>query len=134
MKNIKEFENEKHLLKNDTMDTLHQEFLDIYNSVDISSYESFIQKLIQLKEHSRVHFAKEEELMDEFNYPTAREHKDEHAKVLAELNYFINNAVSSFGKKMLKAYYIEKLPDWFDLHLLSMDSDLAAYLNKSKAS
>ena len=134
MKKLKEFENDKHLLKNNTMDNLHQEFLDIYNSVETSSIESFIQKLIKLREHSKVHFITEEELMDEFNYPTSKEHKDEHGKVLAELNYFINNASSSFGKKMLKAYYLEKLPDWFDLHLLSMDSDLASHLSKQKAS
>ena len=131
MKKLKEFENDKHLLKNNTMDNLHQEFLDIYNSVETSSIESFIQKLIKLREHSKVHFITEEELMDEFNYPTSREHKEEHQKVLHEMQFFLDKSNTMIGKQMLKAYYIEKLPDWFDLHLISMDSDLASFLKKS---
>ena len=30
---------------------------------------------------------------------------------------------------ILKSYYIEKLPHWFDYHLASMDSYLAAHIN-----
>lgn len=130
MAQLKTFEDEKHLLKLKEMDDLHIEFLDIYNSVDTSSIQSFIQKLTEICEHSKRHFSYEEELMDKTNYPTFREHKEEHAKVLAEMQYFINNSRSMIGKKMLKAYYLEKIPDWFDLHLLSMDSDLAAHLSK----
>lgn len=129
---MKNFENEKHLLNNSNIDTLHKEFLDIFNSVDTSSYQSFRQKLTELLEHSKKHFAYEEEQMEDYAYPTSREHKDEHAKVLAEMQYFINNSHSMIGKKMLKAYYIEKLPDWFDLHLLTMDSDLVSYIKKFK--
>ena len=127
---MKQFEEKKHLLNHDEIDCLHKEFLDIYNSVDSSNTNSYIQKLISLLEHSKIHFKIEEDLMDKHNYPTAREHKDEHKKVLAEMDYFIKNSSSIFGKKMLKAYYKEKIGDWFDLHLLSMDSDLTAYLKK----
>ncbi|QKF82337.1 bacteriohemerythrin [Halarcobacter ebronensis] len=127
---MKNFENEKHLLNYDEIDELHREFLDIYNSVDSSSIDSYIQKLTALLQQSKRHFNVEEELMDKYSYPRSREHKDEHRKVLAEMQYFINNTNSLFGKKMLKAYYNEKLGDWFDLHLLSMDSDLTAFLKK----
>lgn len=130
MKKIKEFVKEKHLLSHQEMDTIHKEFLDIYNSVEPSTNQSFIQKLTELLEHSKRHFAYEEEQMDKYNYPTAREHKEEHGKVLNEIQYFINNSNTLFGKKMLRSYYIEKIPEWFDLHLLSMDSDLAAFLKK----
>ncbi len=126
------FDEQKHILNFETMDTLHQEFIDIYNSVDINSVESIVQKANELLEHSKRHFKEEETLMEQYNYPTIREHKDEHTKVLAELEYFIRNSHSMFGKKMLKAYYIEKLPDWFDLHLISMDSDLSSFLKKQK--
>jgi len=125
------FDDEKHLLNFVQMDTLHKEFLDIYNSVDTNSGESILAKSKELLEHSRKHFFEEETLMEKYNYPTIREHKDEHYKVLAEMEYFIKNAHSLFGKKMLKAYYVEKLPEWFDLHLTSMDSDLVYHLNNS---
>jgi hemerythrin-like metal-binding protein len=102
------------------------------NSVDINSVESIVQKANELLEHSKRHFKEEETLMQLYGYPTIREHTDEHTKVLAELEYFIRNSHSMFGKKMLKAYYIEKLPEWFDLHLISMDSDLSSFLKKAK--
>ncbi|HHB95366.1 MAG TPA: hemerythrin [Campylobacterales bacterium] len=124
---IKKFENEKHLLKNELMDRLHKEFLDIYNGVDLNSIQSIKNKLIELYKHTQKHFELEEELMDNIDYPTKREHKDEHAKVLSEMNYFINMNPTIFGKNIMKAYYIEKLPYWFDAHLISMDSDLASY-------
>ena len=128
---MKKFEDEKHLLNHEEIDNLHREFLEIYNSVNKEDIDSYIQKLTALLQQSKTHFTQEEELMDEFKYPRSREHKDEHRKVLAEMQYFINNSNSMFGKKMLKAYYVEKLGDWFDLHLLSMDSDLAAFLKNT---
>ncbi len=125
---MKHFEDEKHLLNNDDIDTLHKEFLDIFNSVDPSDDSSYRDKLIKLYEHSKIHFRIEETLMDESGYRTSKEHKDEHCKVLAEMNYFINLSQNRFGINMLKAYYKEKVPHWFDLHLISMDSDLAHHL------
>lgn len=129
---IKEFQEEKHLLQHELMDTLHQEFLDIYNSADMASSRDILQKLILLETHTKKHFEEEEKLMDRINYPTQKEHKEEHAKVLAEMNYFITKSTNLFGRKMMKAYYLEKLPYWFDTHLISMDSDLASYNSKNE--
>ncbi len=128
---MKNFENEKHLLHNNDIDTLHKEFLDIYNNVDINDENSYRTQLTKLYEHSKIHFATEEKLMDESAYKTSKEHKDEHQKVLAEMNYFINLSQNRFGINMLKAYYKEKVPSWFDLHLISMDSDLAHHLKNN---
>ncbi|MBI3873838.1 MAG: hypothetical protein HY307_02330, partial [Arcobacter sp.] len=65
---MKYFEDEKHLLKNNQMDTLHKEFLDIYNSVDFNNKQDFRTKLIMLFEHSKNHFSIEEDLMDKSSY------------------------------------------------------------------
>lgn len=112
----------------DEMDTVHREFISLYNSVDVQSDISFKNALIKLLNHTKMHFASEERLMNEFNYPRSAEHKDEHNKVLSEMNYFVEISRSVFGMKMLKSYYLQKIPEWFDLHLLSMDSDLAHFL------
>jgi len=125
---MKPFEPSKHLLNHNEIDTLHQEFLEIYNSVDSSDPQSYREKLVELLEHSKRHFGYEEEQMDSTDYKRSREHKDEHAKVLAEMEYFIKASSSKIGLKMLQAYYNEKLPEWFDLHLISMDSDLTHHL------
>ena len=128
MPKIKEFDKKKHLLNYEKMDTLHLEFLDIYNSVNINSNESIKLKSTELFIHTKRHFLEEEKLMDKYNYPRSMEHKNEHNKVLAELQFFIDKSYSLFGINILKSYYLEKLPYWFDYHLLSMDSDLSTYL------
>lgn len=127
---LKEFDNKKHLLGYDDIDTLHKEFLDIYNSVELENSQSLRTTVAKLLEHTKGHFASEERLMQEFGYSRAREHIDEHHKVLAEMEYFLNIKNSPFGDKMLKSYYIERLPEWYDTHLLSMDSDLAHFIKE----
>lgn len=129
MISLKEFDKSKHLLNYEKMDNLHMEFLDIYNSVNLSSIESIKSKSMELLAHTKKHFNEEEILMDRYDYPRIKEHKDEHEKVLAELDFFIKKSHSIFGMNILKSYYLEKLPHWFDFHLLSMDSDLTAHLN-----
>ena len=114
------------------MDTTHKEFIDLYNNVDTKLESGFKNNLILLIHHTKRHFDAEEKLMDEFDYPRSKEHKDEHKKVLAEMSYFVEISRSSFGFKMLKAYYLEKIPEWFDLHLMSMDSDLAHFLKNNQ--
>lgn len=118
------------ILDYEIMDTIHSEFVDIYNSVDITSNESIKSKAMELLIHTKNHFKKEESLMSEYNYSRSFEHKDEHNKVLAELQFFIDKSSSVFGMNILKSYYTEKLPHWFHLHLISMDSDLSGYLKK----
>jgi len=128
------FDNKKHLLDCEMMDDLHKEFVDIYNNLEDSSIASYKNVMIKLLELTKRHFMIEEEEMEKFSYPRKKDHIDEHNKVLAEMEYFINRSNSKMGQMMLKSYYKEKLPDWFDLHLLGMDSDLSAFLKGLKAS
>ncbi|WP_421717045.1 bacteriohemerythrin [Arcobacter arenosus] len=127
-----EFQDNKHLLKHNEMDEIHKEFIQIYNGADYNSIGSIINKTKELFEHTKRHFSYEESQMDQFNYPTSREHKEEHQKVLHEMQFFLEKSNTSIGKQLLKAYYKQKLPDWFDLHLISMDSDLAGFLKQFK--
>lgn len=125
------FEDSKHLLNYEEMDTLHKEFVDIYNSLEDETAQSYKNVLMKLFEQSKRHFCHEETLMDKFNYPRVKEHKDEHNKVLAEMEYFISKSNSTMGQMLIKSYYKEKLTSWFDLHLISMDSDLSGFLKKT---
>jgi hemerythrin len=125
------FEEEKHLLNYDNMDQYHLEFVEIYNSVDTSSNESYINVTKKLLAQTKIHFRKEEDLMIQYNYSRKKEHMDEHNKVLAEMEYFISKSNTKMGMMMLKSYFNEKLPSWFDLHLISMDSDLAYHIKNN---
>lgn len=128
MKTLIAFDNKKHLLSYDSMDKTHMEFVDLYNSVETFNDESLKNGIIKLIHHSKRHFDEEELLMKQYAYPRIQEHKTEHDKVLNEMAYFLEISRSRFGLKMLKSYYLQKLPEWFDLHLMSMDSDLASFL------
>ena len=123
-----EFINDKHILGNEQMDILHKEFVDIYNSLENNEVESYKNVMAKLLEQSKRHFCQEEEMMEQFDYPRKRDHIDEHQKVLAEMEYFINKSNTKIGQMMLKSYFNEKLLSWFDLHLISMDSDLSSFL------
>jgi len=127
MKNINDIELD---LNNEIMDILHLEFVNIYNSVDLDSMESIRSSLEQLRTHSIYHFEIEEGIMNSISYPTKREHICEHNKILAEMQYFIDMKSNRFGQDMIKSYYTQKLPEWFDLHLMTMDSDLASYIKR----
>lgn len=123
-----EFNDTKHLLNYDEIDCYHKDFVDIYNSLEDESIQGYKNVMMKILEQTKVHFCHEEELMLEHNYPRVKEHTDEHKKVLYEMEYFINSSNTMIGKKLLKSYYNENLPNWFDSHLLSMDSDLSSYL------
>jgi hemerythrin-like metal-binding protein len=125
-----EFDASKHILNNDDMDPYHKDFIDIYNSLDGESSEAYKNVMIKILEQTKVHFCHEENLMKKHNYPRTREHSDEHKKVLYEMEYFINGSNSMIGKKILKSYFKEGLPNWFNSHLLSMDSDLSSFLKE----
>jgi hemerythrin-like metal-binding protein len=126
------FDESKHLLDYEEMDSYHKDFVDIYNSLEDMSEQSYKNVMMKILEQTKIHFCHEEELMLEHNYPRLREHSDEHKKVLYEMQYFINGSNTMIGKKILKSYFNEGLPNWFDSHLLSMDSDLSSFLKQSK--
>ena len=123
-----EFNDSKHLLRFDEMDSHHKEFISIYNSVVDESYAAYKNVMMKILEQTKIHFCHEEDLMLKHEYPRLKEHSDEHKKVLYEMEYFINGSNSVIGKRILKSYYVEALPNWFDSHLLSMDSDLASFI------
>ncbi|MGE0014245.1 MAG: hemerythrin, partial [Azoarcus sp.] len=56
----------------------------------------------------------------------------EHQRVLAELRAF-NRSVKGGRLLVARAYVRESLPEWFDLHLSTMDAALAAHLRKQHA-
>ena len=122
------FDEKQYLLSYDSIDKFHMEFVDIYNSLKDTSNQSYINIMLEILEQTKRHFSHEEELMDKYNYPRSTEHKNEHKKVLAEIDFFIKKSASNIGQQLLKSYYNEKLPYSFNLHIISMDSDLAGFI------
>lgn len=111
-----------------SIDSRHTEFWDLYLALKASGKDDFIDLFVSMIEHTKSHFAEEEADMGTIVYPSQNEHKQEHAKALEEMNYFLDKAK---GNKIMfaRAYVNERLENWFRQHLLNMDSDLARAMN-----
>lgn len=113
-----------------SIDKRHEEFWELFLSLKGADDNSFICIFEKMLAHTAQHFAEEEADMDCIKYPNNHEHKAEHKKALDEMGYFMDKAKS--GKLFFaKAYVADRLGDWFRIHLLNMDSDLARVLKNS---
>jgi hemerythrin len=116
-----------------SMDATHREFLELLAALAAAEAEAgqFMERLDALLEHTRAHFAAEEVLMAETRFPAIGEHQAEHARVLNELGRL--RAGADAGRLPLLRAYLQQLPDWFMLHLLTMDSATAAHIRRVTA-
>lgn len=114
----------KHILGIPDMDKEHQKFCEELTLLLGANRENFAELLNQLYTHTQEHFAQEEQWMKACNFSAYPEHKSEHDKILGELNLFVQKAQKG-STMMAKAYVKDRLPEWFNLHLSTMDSALA---------
>jgi hemerythrin-like metal-binding protein len=109
------------------MDRSHREFVELVNRMDRASDPSFAYLFSDLVHHTRAHFATEEVLMRATAFPEGQTHRDEHARVLAEMERFKQRL--GHGRLALARTYVrEQLPSWFSTHAKLMDAPLAAHL------
>jgi len=114
------------------IDRSHREMVDLINQMDGASDANFVYLFADLVNHTRAHFASEEVMMRESLYPAIAEHKDEHARVLAELSRF-SGRLGGARTALARAYVREQMPAWFALHATTFDSALVAYLNRVRS-
>lgn len=106
------------------MDRTHHEMVDLINAA-ADAGDAFPALFARLAEHTRAHFAREEAMMAACGDPAAKEHRQEHAKILAEFD-FMARRIAQGRVSFARAFVRERLPDWLPLHAASMDSLLAA--------
>lgn len=115
------------ILNYDQIDTDHDEFITLINQLDLASNADFPDLFQQLYEHTEQHFDRENQLMKQVAFPAEAEHKGEHQRVLGEFKQFktrIDKGLITFGRAFIK----ERLPQWFQLHVTTMDSALVAHI------
>jgi hemerythrin len=117
------------LLGNAEMDQTHREFLDLHAQLLQAKGPAFSECFTALLEHTRAHFASEEQAMAGSGFSATAEHKADHQRLLGELDRF-SKRIAAGSTVMAKAWLKEQLPDWFEMHVLSMDSALAAHLKR----
>lgn len=114
------------------IDTDHGEFIALVNQLDSASNAEFPALFKQLYQHTERHFDSENRLMEESGFPAESEHKGEHQRVLSEFKQFqtrIDKGLIPFGRAFVK----ERLPQWFALHVATMDAALAAHVRLNSA-
>lgn len=123
---------EQHLLGMTEMDLTHLDFIEQVNALEKMKGSELCQSFSELLQHTIDHFQREDALMEDCRFPQIAEHRVEHRKVVAEMERFSDQLRQ--GKSMFaRAYIRERLPDWFNLHLKTMDSALVWHLEQTNA-
>lgn len=119
---------ERQMLGVADMDATHREFVDLVDAIGQAGDAEFPALFAELREHSRRHFENEGKLMKACRFPAIGEHNSEHLRVLGELAS-VSRSVAA-GRLGMAREYVRNLPAWFDTHLVTMDSALAARLKQ----
>ena len=95
-------------------------------TVELSELEN---KLDEYIDHVHKHFANEERLMEEYDFPSYDMHKTAHDMFLSDLESAVRQW-KKFGdiKKIIN--FVHKTPEWIVLHVNSVDAPTANYLAK----
>ncbi len=107
------------------MDDTHQEFVDAYNRLLMASGEAQLMEMDAFIAHTVEHFDQENRWMELIGFPGC--HKAEHDRVLAvcrDVRKRMERGDAALGRQLL-----QELPIWFDNHVATMDSALAAYID-----
>jgi len=84
--------------------------------------------LSQLLEHTRNHFAYEEQLMSQHNYPGYEAHKSDHSRLMQHLVDFTERYKN--GELLLSFAIVLELKGWAVVHIEKSDKQLGTFLNK----
>ncbi len=81
-----------------------------------------------LAEYTKVHFANEEQMFEEFGYPDRVEHKDYHDKLVAQVMDF--KAQFDEGRAALSMDLMVFLTDWLKNHIMKTDKAYVPFLKE----
>lgn len=100
-------------------------------SKNFAATKIFLEELV---EHTIAHFSGEEAMMQEFNFPPYPIHKQEHDRVLKELNNITKIFSEGEGDFSLITSYVDgSLIPWLINHIETLDTVMAMFLVNSGA-
>jgi hemerythrin len=120
----------------DEMQQTHENEIKILNEIDKlatlcdqgkATQEELENKLNEYIEHVHAHFANEEHLMQEYDFPSYEMHKMAHDMFLADLAYATKNW-KEYGNINKIINFVRKTPEWIVMHVNSVDAPTADYL------
>lgn len=123
------WDEDRHALGVAEMDATHREFAALAVRLAQAGTADFPRLFEALAEHTRRHFDNESALMRRCRFPAIAEHEGEHSRVLGELAH-MQRGLFAGRVALARDYVVNGLPDWFALHLATMDAALAACLKR----
>lgn len=111
----------------DAMNEVHRDLLAQINALLKGSDSAVAQGMERLVELMERDFRDEEVLMEQINYPGIRSHMEQHARVLAALHRIEPGDVPAARAALVL------LPQWFEMHLATLDKALAEALATAAA-
>lgn len=88
--------------------------------------------LDELLAHTRHHFAEEERLMQETRFPPYRMHKNEHDRVLLEMEDRIAQWHQGRDSVALRNWMEDTVSAWFFTHVSTMDFVTAGFIKTAQ--
>ena len=114
-------------LGHDDIDQDHEHFYQLINRIQVCTNQELAGLFQQLLQLAQPHFDRENHLMQISGFSAQEEHKSEHARLLGELRQF-KRGIDRGNQVFARAYLRDRLPQWFELHLQTLDSALVAHL------
>ncbi len=123
------------LVSLDTMNSVHFEEIELLNTLltqldTEADFETLSKSMEKLLAHMQEHFAGEEKLMQEVQYPSFRMHKADHDKVLNEARYAEMEWRNRKDVEALREYLEEDVVPWLDQHIKAMDTPMADFVSQ----
>jgi len=119
-------------VEQDFMNRDHEEAVALLNSLqgaaEMDDLHGVVSSLAALISHCQAHFEREEISMRKYSFPPYIVHKQEHDRVLMELNMIAEQLKSHGEIEKIRRYVIQEFPAWFVQHLSTMDKMTAQYL------
>ncbi len=122
---VEKFDEEHKLL----VGLINELFEVVRDKKNVDSLQDAIAKLI---EYTRMHFADEEEAMEEMAYPYLEEHREIHANLLQQVLEFQEELRSE--KEELRTDFYKFLREWLMNHILEEDMKYSTYLSEKEDS
>ena len=128
-------QNDIPLVSLDTMNKVHFEEVEILNTLleqldSQADFETLSESMEKLLAHMQEHFAGEEKIMQEAQYPSFRMHKADHDKVLNEARYAEMEWRNRKDVEALREYLAEEIVPWLDQHIKAMDTPMADFVSQ----
>lgn len=99
-----------------------------------TSKETILPLLQALLAHKKEHFEREESSMLSVQFPALPRHRQEHNRVINELNALINHWQQYQDMSALRTYMHHIFPLWLKSHSETMDHAIAEYISSHQQS